>query len=301
VRNEYRKSEAGNAGILLLVALVVLGLSLFCGGERYQYHHSFPQAHFGKTDAANTATIRTKLLDHDGQGGYTHNVYDADAHWKAAILSSDKDKLALEFSAYYKRKAALIAGRGTISYGLIAYDHEKRDKELRLGESGEIGAQVAFIPPEPTLLWAVRFDGVSNLLYNVSYIFSIPAKLMHGTRLVCFNSNYGWSDWCWLLGQLVVGFFLACIMLFFGTAIGTICHPWETLGNLTINLGAVWESGPGSGWLADSSFEFLGLLSPWAWGRMGWELIPHSLVGSLWDLIWGAIIAPLVDIVGLFF
>jgi hypothetical protein len=104
-----------------------------------------------------------------------------------------------------------------------------------------------------------------------------------------------------MLSQLIVGFFLAIVMLFVGTVIGIVCHPFETLSNLTVNLVGIWDSGPGTGWLRGTDFEFLGLLSPFAYWRIGTDLLPLSVLGSLWDLVFGAILGPLFDILGLFF
>jgi len=281
--------------IVHIAAILSLFLLTGCGGSQYQYHHVFPQTLFGETSADNSATIRTKLLDHYGGGGYTHEVYDSLAHWEEVKLGSDENTKPLPFSAYYKRKAALITGRSTISYGLVAYNHNYRDYELNFMGIAK------FIPPKPTILWATQYDGVSNILYNVSYIFSIPAKLIHGTILAIKKEHYGFSDWVWMLSQLIVGLVLAIVMLFLGTVIGIVCHPFETLSNLTVNLVDIWESGPGSGWFRDTAFEFLGVLSPFTYWRVGTELLPVSVLGSLWDLVFGAILGPLVDILGLFF
>ena len=145
--------------------------------------------------------------------------------------------LAPEFadSAYTKRKTALFMGRCLFSYKFANY---------------------------------INLDGISALIYNVSYIFSIPRKALMGLR--CSDGVVGYVN---DLVTLVVGFVLAIIGLVVSTVLGIICHPIETLANIL-----------GVAYFGQGGFE--------AWKTY---LLHTNLLASIWDLVWGAIICPLLQ------
>lgn len=148
--------------------------------------------------------------------------------------------LASEFfdSAYTKRKTALLMGRCVFSYKFDNY---------------------------------IRFDGVSAMIYNVAYIFSVPRKAL--TALRCSDGIIGYiSD----LIILAIGFFLAIIGFFVSSILGLVCHPLETLSNLLV----------GVAYFGDGGFE--------AWKAY---VLHTNFFASLWDLVWGAIIYPLWQLV----
>ena len=138
--------------------------------------------------------------------------------------------------AFNKRNAALIVARTGFTYQFGNYYH---------------------------------LDGVSGLIYNVAYLFSIPRKILTYWKCADGITGYLWGVLMLLFGGLcsIVGCVLA-------TVVNTLCHPIETLANLTV--GVVYF---------DHWFTCL---------------IRTNIVASLWDLIWGGIIYPLVKAV-LFF
>lgn len=116
----------------------------------------------------------------------------------------------------------------------------------------------------PYLLF-FKLDGVSNFLYNLAYIISIPDKFFSAIGNYSDMSDMGASDigalyFLWVIYQLVLGFFLALFCGTFGTIVSIIVHPLYTLSNLTIHL-----------------------------------------FGTLFDLFWGALLQPLVSMVFSFF
>ncbi len=136
-------------------------------------------------------------------------------------------------SAWAKRKSALLTGRCKFSYDI-------------------------------TSLW--RFDGVSALIYNTSYLFSVPRKAL--TAVLCMDGLQGYLE---SLIILIIGACASIISLVAGTIVCFICHPIETLANLTVGL-----------FCLDNGY---------------WTYVLHTnLLASLWDLIWGAIIYPILQI-----
>ena len=121
----------------------------------------------------------------------------------------------------------------------------------------------------------VLLDGVSGFLYNLCYIVSIPHKLLRG--LMCLD-----GVGCYIGGvaKLGIGLVASVIGLVAAPVINTICHPLETLANVTVGLPV--------NFLEDYDM-------PW-WYYMG----RTNLVATLWDLGWGAILHPLIQAV-LFF
>lgn len=120
----------------------------------------------------------------------------------------------------------------------------------------------------------VFFDGVSGFLYNLTYITSIPHKLLRG--LMCMD---GVGTYIGGVFKLTWGFVAATVGLVASPVVNTICHPFETLANLTIGI----------------PFHSFGLSLedyniPW-WYYMG----RTNLLMTAWDLVWGAIVHPLVQ------
>ncbi len=137
-------------------------------------------------------------------------------------------------SAYTKRKTALLMGRCVFSYKFENY---------------------------------LNFDGVSAMIYNVAYIFSVPRKAL--TALRCSDGIIGYvGD----LITLVIGLLLAIIGFFLSTFLGILCHPFETLANLLVGIG----------YFGDGGFE-------------AWKIyvLHTNFFASLWDLVWGGVIYPL--------
>lgn len=113
----------------------------------------------------------------------------------------------------------------------------------------------------------VTLDGVSGFIYNVSYLAQIPHKLLRGLRCMDGPVRYVKSVVCLGLGAVcaVVG----CVA---SPVVNTICHPFETLSNLTV--GAVPLG------LEDSV-------------SIGQYIFRTNIIASLWDLVWGGIVYPL--------
>ena len=101
-------------------------------------------------------------------------------------------------SAWAKRKSALLTGRCKFTYDI-------------------------------TSLW--RFDGVSAFIYNTSYLFSVPRKAL--TALLCMDGLLGYIK---SLVILTIGACASIIGLLVGTVLCAICHPVETLANLTAGI-----------------------------------------------------------------
>ncbi|NCU33012.1 MAG: hypothetical protein EOM23_08805 [Candidatus Moranbacteria bacterium] len=155
------------------------------------------------------------------------------------------------FDSHFNRKIAILSGKSMVKYIFFTYD----------GRSGE---RADF----PDGLYATHFDGLSNVLYNISYLFSMPAKLLHGSFAVLApteeKERSRLADWLDLLLTLFIGYFLAFIMLPIGALIGTVFHPLQTLANLTF------------------------------------VSIKINILASFWDFLFGSIISPLWDVLGLF-
>lgn len=138
--------------------------------------------------------------------------------------------------AFWKRKFALVVARCGLSYQFGNY---------------------------------IYLDGVSGLIYNVAYVFSIPRKLL--TYWQCADGVFGYLNGVFTVLWGGVCAIVGCIL---APVINTVCHPFETLANLTVGVAYM-----------DHWFTCF---------------IRTNLIASLWDLIWGAIVYPLVKAV-LFF
>lgn len=133
-------------------------------------------------------------------------------------------------SAYQKRVHALLMGRCLYTYTFKNY---------------------------------IGFDGVSGLIYNTAYVFSIPRKILTG-----FLTSEGAIEYLWNTTKLLVGGVFAVVGIPCSFVVNSICHPWETLANLTV--GVLYF---GEGW--------------------GTYVANTNIIVSLWDLVWGAILYPL--------
>lgn len=109
-----------------------------------------------------------------------------------------------------------------------------------------------------------HLDGVSGLIYNVCYIASIPRKL-----IVYLRSADGVVGYLIGVGQLLVGLLCAVVGCVASLVVNTVCHPFETISNLVVGV-----------------FYF----------NQDWisYVLHTNLLASLWDLIWGGIIYPLL-------
>ena len=76
-----------------------------------------------------------------------------------------------------------------------------------------------------------NLDGVSGLIYNVAYLFSIPRKILTYWR--CADGLMGYL---WGVVLVVLGGLLSIIGCVIAPIVNTICHPIETLSNLTIGV-----------------------------------------------------------------
>ena len=112
-----------------------------------------------------------------------------------------------------------------------------------------------------------NLDGVSGLIYNVSYIFSVPCKLLR--YLKCADGILGYF---WGVCQLLLGTLFAIIGVVVAPIFNTLCHPIETLANLTIGF-AYFDSPYSRHWFKC--------------------VLNTNIIASLWDLIWGGMIYPL--------
>ena len=109
-----------------------------------------------------------------------------------------------------------------------------------------------------------NLDGVSGLIYNACYIASVPRKL-----IVYLRSADGVLGYAWGIVQLLFGVICAVVGCVLSVVVNTLCHPFETLSNLTVGV-----------------FYFS---SDWI------EYVTHTnILASLWDLVWGGLIYPLL-------
>ena len=112
-------------------------------------------------------------------------------------------------------------------------------------------------------------DGVSGLIYNVSYITQIPHKVLRGLRAMDGIWRYIKS-----LFHLLIGFVLAVVGCVIAPIFNTLCHPLETLSNLLVGVVSACDAED----------------SPVSWFEY---VFRTNILASLWDLIWGGIIYPI--------
>ena len=113
----------------------------------------------------------------------------------------------------------------------------------------------------------VTLDGVSGFIYNVSYLVQIPHKLLRGMRCMDGPVRYVKS-----VIYLAFGAVCAVVGCVVSPVVNTVCHPFETLSNLTVGIVPLG--------LGDSV-------------SIGQYIFRTNIIASLWDLVWGGIIYPL--------
>lgn len=234
--------DSKNIGIFIILLIFILAdnfgfifnldKEIYNRQAQFEYNHLYPQEHFKDAqEEIDSVTLRLRNYEHIR---WLHSKSHYDEDWEKV-----KNNVPLMFKIfggadaqlvedgdirlYAKRNAAMIAGSNVISYQWLVFNYKTKNISL----------------PKP--LFAMNFDGVSNLLYNITYITSIPYKFIHFS-ILCFNSiqDFGVLEslklFIWMLIQLLFGFYSAIIMLIVGPVVGLICHPLETLGNLTFSL-----------------------------------------------------------------
>ena len=228
--------------LMLVCTLCVSGCAAFdiptdlYGRAQFEYHHIFPQEYFGSS--GNKVTVRMRGFEHYSWGHVKSNF---DKDWEKLHDSIEILNTKNEINGYTEKKAAFIAGANLISYRWLAYDYDNKS--------------VTF----PKFLYSMHFDAVSNVIYNVSYIFSVPYKLIRFPILVfsqMFKGENSWSfglclkEVIWMIMQLAFGLVSAVFMLVPGFLIGFIFHPLQSLGNILINplhpikcnlIASVWD------------------------------------------------------------
>lgn len=160
-------------------------------------------------------------------------------------------------SAFTKRKTALGLSRTHYSYKWFNYQPYPESW------------------PSLKFLLAFQLDGVSNVIYNTSYLCNIPKKVQVSCHL-----SHSIID----VIYLIWGGLSALFMLPLSFLIGTICHPWETLANLTVGIIFIPP---------DSISVFSG-----DYWRLYWDYVCNTnIITSLWDLLYHGVIQPLIEFV----
>ncbi len=172
-----------------------------------------------------------------------------------------RNKHALNYyyynSAFAKRKIALVLSRTQYSYKWFNY--QPYPESL----------------PALKFLLAFQLDGVSNVIYNASYLTNIPKKV-----LISCNLKYSIIDVIYLFW----GGLSALFMLPISFLIGTICHPWETLANLTAGIIFIPPN-------SISVFS-------WDYWRLWWDYVCNTnVIASFWDLLYHGIFLPLREFI----
>jgi len=117
----------------------------------------------------------------------------------------------------------------------------------------------------------ILLDGVSGIIYNASYIMQVPHKLLRGLR-----SMDGIFRYATAVVKLAAGTVCAIVGLVASPVINTICHPFETLSNLSVGVVSACVD----------------MNCPISWLEY---VARTNILYSLWDLIWGAIVYPIVQ------
>lgn len=115
-----------------------------------------------------------------------------------------------------------------------------------------------------------HFDGVSSFIYNVGYICSVPHKILRGLRTMDGVFCYAGA-----IIKLALGTVAATVGLVVGPVMGSLSHPFSTLANLT------------AGFIPMNYSETFDSIGQYLWYT--------NVFASLWDLVWGAIFAPLLQ------
>lgn len=141
-------------------------------------------------------------------------------------------------SAFCKRRAAMELSTYLYTYKLLNYDSD--------------GLSWNF-------LIAMRLDALSNLNYNLSFLFGVPWRIIVSPRV-----SISFFDWIGNIIVILFDFFLGVFMIVVGPFIGFICHPFESLANLTIGFAYIPQYG---------------------WEQYKFYVSNVNLIASVWDLI----------------
>ena len=121
----------------------------------------------------------------------------------------------------------------------------------------------------------VCLDGVSGFIYNVAYLVEVPHKILRGLKCMDGVGRYVNG-----LFRLTWGSCCAVVGLVAAPVINTICHPAETLANLTAGLVYI---------------DTQNTTVPWTC-----YVFHTNILSSLRDLIWGAIVVPILHLLTFF-
>ncbi len=191
----------------IMLCVVAAGLLTGCGNESETAGSQF-YAPSCMTDLNVKTTSADRIL---------LNITDDRSHpmfseSRNRILYYDKD------SAYCKRMAS-----GELA--LLLYDYKLLNYNMNGGLSWNF-------------LVAMRLDAYSNFNYNLGALCLVPRKIIISPR--GSTSFFGWIG---NIIMILVDACLALVMLFVGPIIGMICHPFESLANITIGLLYIPEDG----------------------------------------------------------
>ena len=175
------------------------------------------------------------------------------------FLSRNKAFLNYHYSncAFVKRQTALRLSREQYTYKWFNYQPYPES------------------PPSLKFLLAFQLDGVSNVVYNVSYLCNIPKKV----QISC-NLGFSIID----VIYLIWGGLSALFMLPLSFLIGAICHPWETLANLSVGIVFMPP-------------DSMALFSLDYWRLWVDYVCNTNIIASLWDLLYHGIAQPLIEFV----
>jgi len=238
----FAKRICSIAGLLSVIVLM-LGIGMISGcadKDAIAYAESAVADQRGSYEHM-PSNVRMLYEYDDRQTGITLNK--SDILYFIHLTKSNKDSFAratlskigyeTDSDAWRNRKYALATARGLFTYKFATY---------------------------------FSLDGISGLLYNLAYLTSVPNKMLSALR-----GSDGVGGYVRDLFELLIGAIAAFIGIFAALLVNTICHPLQTVANLTLGL-----FGFGEGWLT--------------------YVLHTNIIASLWDLIWGAIIYPIWQI-----
>lgn len=191
-------------------------------------------------------------------------------------MFSDEERLYL--SLQKQQELFLTRNKALLNYYYNNTAFAKRKAALRLSQMQYSYKWFNYQPypeswPSLKFLLAFQLDGVSNVIYNVSYLCNIPKKVQISCHL-----RYCIID----VIYLIWGGLSALFMLPFSFLIGTICHPWETLANLTVGIIFIPP-------------DYISVFS-WDYWRLWWDYVCNTnIITSLWDLLYHGVIHPLIE------
>lgn len=213
---------------LVCVSLVVLPIEKVYafGGSEYEVHHIFPREHF----AILGDQYCFKLTENEHKWVTFGKGFHED--WKRVTVPSLSDGLIkgdiLEkdsgISNYAQRQAAIIAGMRILSYHTFMVNYNNADRN-----SDQVIDNSHFV--------ATTFDFWGNLYYNLAYIVSLPAKMIHYLLYAVQNGGLMVAvfEIPWVLKEAVLGLGLSLIMLIIGPVIGFLCHPAWSIGGFLVS------------------------------------------------------------------